>query len=406
MKYILLALPLLISTAFARTSNSVIEEMIYLEFKNEIQSGLVNKKLLGFTEYEQSLVVDAITDSLNENPNIQTTESLRNIQSIHFSLVEKLRLALLKITYDGATSIETELTNEIMSTLVNPQVDVRLIYVIAANENILLKVGSSNIIDLAKTHSEYSNIDERGDQVLPNIITDLYFNTPDTSKYMDGEYANSVKIFMFCHNDRLYPCLMVMRDINNKDVRNSDGTLWTHQALASAVTGLPPYQRNGSTPAGIFTIDSVMPTADQQISYGKFRRLILNFVPKSKDEVLMKTLLPKSSWNHDWWNQTVIARDIGRNMFRIHGSGKINTDPNTPFYPFNRTHGCISQRENKYDGVTYQDQRNLLDDIMKAMNMKPQFTNEPKIKGILYIIELDDTNGATTVEELKNLGIQ
>src|SRR5690606_14102858 len=103
--------------------------------------------------------------------------------------------------------------------------------------------------------------------------------------------------------------------------------IWTNPALASSARGIPSYSRNGNTPAGILTIDSVMPSADQQLSFGKFRRMILNFIPKSKNEVLTKKLLPESSHQNGWWKPAVVARDVGRNLLRIHGTGKINKDP-------------------------------------------------------------------------------
>jgi hypothetical protein len=113
---------------------------------------------------------------------------------------------------------------------------------------------------------------------------------------------------------------MVMKDINDQPIREASGALWVHPSLASSSRGLPSYTRNGNTPAGIFTIDSVMPVADQQISYGKNRRMILNFVPAAKNEELIKSLLPPSSHDKEWWKTSVVARDIGRNLFRIHGT--------------------------------------------------------------------------------------
>jgi hypothetical protein len=139
-----------------------------------------------------------------------------------------------------------------------------------------------------------------------------------------------------------------------------------------------------------------MPFADQPLSFGKYRRMILNFVPKSKDETLIQSLLPLSSRTEDWWKPSVIARDIGRNLFRIHGTGKINPDPTTPYFPFMRTSGCIAQRENTYDGVTF----------MRAMDLIPSFDNEPKIKGILYLFEIDDTGAPVEKEDLWLRGIQ
>jgi hypothetical protein len=244
------------------------------------------------------------------------------------------------------------------------------------------------------------------EQINEDIIEDLFHNTPDVTTYMNGEYVKSVKIFMFCRTNRLYPCLMVMKNVHGEAVRNEEGKLWSNPALASSSRGLPSYVRNGNTPAGIHTIDSVMPYADATLSFGKFRRMILNFVPKSKDESLIKSLLPVSSHESDWWKSGVVARDIGRNLIRIHGTGKINTDKNTPYYPFMRTSGCIAQRENTYDGVTYKDQRNLLDSIMMAMDLAKTYDNETNIKGILYLVELDDTNAPVALEDLALRGIE
>lgn len=410
MKFI--AVLLLFTTQSIKASSlSFLEEKIYLEFK----SSLLNTKQeavrpMATTNFEQGLFVDALWDLTEESP--KAAKDILNFgtgPTFHFSLVERLRIELLKLKIANDHHIDASLLEELKNELTKPQVELRLIYIIAAHEALLEKAGQSDLIRLAKLHESYTDIDQETEaesEIRAEIVTDLYFNTPDTTTYMAGEYIKSVKIFMFCRQNRLYPCLMVLRDINGTNVRKQDGSLWTNPALASAVTGLPSYQRNGNTPAGIFTIDSVMPVADQQLSYGKFRRMMLNFIPKSKDEILLKSLLPESSWDNEWWKPTTVARDIGRNLFRIHGSGKLNTDPNTPFYPFMRTHGCISQRENIYDGIKYKDQRDLLDTIMIAMEMRPIYENEPKIKGILYIMELQDKSSPVTIEDLKEYGIQ
>ena len=70
-----------------------------------------------------------------------------------------------------------------------------------------------------------------------------------------------------------------------------------------------------------------------------------------------------------------------------------------------RTSGCIAQRENTYDGVTFKDQRDLLDSVMAAMDMAAVFENEPKIKGLLYLIEIDDKQAPVSLEDLAMRGI-
>jgi hypothetical protein len=407
---IALALYSLSSAIAAPSYTDVVEETLYQNFKANLGSSSQTKSTLntGLTSDEQKLFVDALWDLADEN-NQEAVKALDEVETFHFDLSDRLRVEILRLRHKNATRISYLLKKDIENNLRSPTPDKKLIYLIAAYEVELIKAGSKSLVNLAKKHPEYSDISEESDKnptANDKSISDLFHHTPDVSTYMNGEYIKSVKIFHFCRTNRLYPCLMVMKDIHGKVVRKADGSIWTNKSLASSKHGLPSYIRNGHTPTGIFTIDSVMPVADQQLSYGKFRRMILNFVPKSADEKLLKSLLPPSSQQEDWWKSSVTARDMGRNLFRIHGTSKINPEPNVPFYPFVRTSGCIAQRENYYDGVTYLDQRNLLDSIMKAMDLRPTYENELKVKGIVYTVEIDDENAPVEAHDLALRGIE
>jgi len=387
---------------------NVLEEVLYHDFQVKIETGKGLNHFLSFSPQEQTLFVDALWD-LTEDGNSSALELLGEMDPFHYVLTDQLRVAILKMKYRQVSRLPSLLEAELLSVLLVPTVDTRLIYTIAAYEDELLKAGHHEIIGRAKNHPEYFDIaaeEVKTDEVSTAVVADLFHLTPDATTYMNGEYVKSVKLFMFCRDNRLYPCLMVMKDIHGEVVRNEDGTIWTNPALASSARGIPSYSRNGNTPAGILTIDSVMPSADQQLSFGKFRRMILNFIPKSKNEVLTKKLLPESSHQNEWWKPAVVARDVGRNLLRIHGTGKINKDPSTPYYPFMRTSGCIAQRENSYDSVTYKDQRELLDDVMIAMDMVPKYSNEVSIKGFLYIVDLDDENAPVSARDLALRGIE
>jgi hypothetical protein len=388
------------------TTQNVFEETLYHSYQKDILSG--QQSFQGFTPTEQSLYVDALWDLADEGET-SAIRALDEVSPVFLDLTEKLRVGILRIKYNRAKVLPEELLLDLTNALRQPVAETKLIYTLAAYESDILKAGHTDLIELAKTHKQYFDIaddEARKKEITDDIIADIFHKTPDVTTYMNGEYVKSVKIYKFCRENRLYPCLMVMRDIHGEVVRNEDGSIWTHQSLASSAKGLPSYTRNGNTPAGIMTIDSVMPIADQQISFGKFRRMMLNFIPKSKDEVLLKSLMPESSQNQEWWKTTITARDIGRNLFRIHGTGKINQDPSTPYFPFMRTSGCIAQRENTYNGITYKDQRDLLDAIMKAMDLEPSFDNEVKVKGILYIVEIDDKNDPVSAEDLALRGIE
>lgn len=236
-------------------------------------------------------------------------------------------------------------------------------------------------------------------------ILDLYLGENGFNSFKNGKYAEGIKLFLFCRHNRKLPCLFVMKDRNNQTVRNADGSLWTLPALAHSRRELPFNVTNGQTPQGIYTMDSVMPQPNNPKAYGKWRRVILDFIPKSKDENLTLSLLPRISENSNWWKQASLARDIGRNSFRIHGTGNINQDSESSFYTFYATSGCISTQENNYDGIEYQGQRILLDKMMETMSLQPVYENEVKINGLLYVVELDDAQTKVTEEALREFDI-
>jgi hypothetical protein len=388
--------------SFKAISSDVNEELKYNEFRSSLATS--SFVLLNLNQSEQKLFVDALEDALHEG-----FDSYKIPNQPNFSLIERLRLEILKLKFQKTLFMDPELVKEILSALNQESIEERFTYILSANEQLFLDIGEFNLVSSAKKHSSYFHLShkkEKNTEIEKTIVTDLYFNTPAINNYKLGKYKDSVKIYMFCRTNRLFPCLLVMRDLNGKEIRNPDQSLWSHPVLASSKHGLPSFERNGNTPAGIFTIDSVMPNTDQQKSFGNFRRMMLNFIPKSKDESLLKSLLPKSSWQHSWWSASPVARDIGRSLFRIHGTGEINTDPNAPFYPFIRTSGCIANKENTYDGVTYQDQRILLDSIMIALKLKASYANEVKIKGVLYLVEINEIPRAVSLEDLHDFEIR
>lgn len=227
------------------------------------------------------------------------------------------------------------------------------------------------------------------DLLNQNVRMDLYAN---------GEYAKALRIFMFCRDDRHYTCLMVMKNAAGAFVK-VNGQYWAHKSLGYARTGRTYDQSNGNTPAGVLQIDGVMPSADKQLFFGKYRRMVLNLVPRSTNEEKLKLLLPASNHTANWWKESTIARNMGRGAFRIHGT-KREANRDEPHFPFLGTAGCIAQRENTYDGVTYKDQRNLLDDLMKTLGLAPVYANEPKIKAILYVMNIDDVKKSVELSDL------
>ncbi|MCO4754312.1 MAG: hypothetical protein KC478_07505 [Bacteriovoracaceae bacterium] len=234
-------------------------------------------------------------------------------------------------------------------------------------------------------------------------ITQLVYHTPEATEFKNGEYAQSARLFLFCRKNRSYPCRFVLKDMFNRVVRNDDGTIWSMPALAKSAANFPSYKTNGHTPEGVHTIDSVMPTANRQLEFGKFRRVILNWIPNDEQT---KTLLPKISKTSNWWKAASLARDNGRKWLRIHGTGRVNRLPLSKYYPHMPTAGCVSVREGTYRGVEYIDQRHVLDALMEAVSLDPVFSNEVNVKGLLYVVVLDNKKGSVSLETLKDYGIQ
>ena len=215
-----------------------------------------------------------------------------------------------------------------------------------------------------------------------------------------GEYRKVTRLYVFCRKNRKQSCLMLMKDKDGNFVRDEYGEIWNQRKLAYSGYVLPYDQSNGNTPQGLFTIDSVMPTTNNQRIYGKFRRIILDFVGKSSKEKDVRYYIPDELEKMNWWQESVIARNNGRSLFRIHGVGYQNIFPSTDFYPFIPTAGCIASLEGEYDGVVYKDQQILLDTFMKSMGLEPKYENEVKIKGLLYVVNINDEDRPVELEDI------
>lgn len=241
--------------------------------------------------------------------------------------------------------------------------------------------------------------------ILPNTIKDIFYVDVDISHYKKGKFVQRPKLFMFCRQDRRYPCMMLMRDKSGKPLRLSNGELWHQPALGYSRKKKDYNQFDGNTPAGIFRIEGVMPQTNRKFAFGKYRRLIMDFIESSKNEMLMRSLLPLSSRQQNWWYESVVARNMGRSLFRIHGTGLKNLSKRRKYYPFVATRGCVTKREGKYGSIKYQDQNLLLNQLMKASDLKPVYGNHQKIRALFYIVEIDNKKQPVSMAELKSYGI-
>lgn len=204
--------------------------------------------------------------------------------------------------------------------------------------------------------------------------------------------THQLSLFALFTKDRSRPGRLFIRKACGSFVHKSNGDLWSVRVLGTSGRGLPFNHSNGTTPCGVYSVDSVMPEANKTYEFGVFRRLIVNFLPSSPREENLKQFLPKSHRDRIWWKPCLVGRDLGRSLLRIHGTGRINKNPFSPYFPMIPSSGCLTTTERSFMGlINIRDQRLLLDALMSALNLPPTFLNESKIHGLLYVIEFDGT---------------
>lgn len=229
----------------------------------------------------------------------------------------------------------------------------------------------------------------------------LLFNANKHVLY-DGKYLDTPTLYLLCRRSREYPCLFIIKDQYNKFETVEDGRLWTLPALAKSRKNLPYNVTSGQTPMGVHRMDSVMPEANNQPAFGKFRRVILNWIGKLDEQELAKVTIPKSHFSLGWWQQASIARDVGRSDLRIHGTGNTS-DEDAAYYPHVPTSGCISTREGVYGELEFIDQRKILDKLMESSGLTATYGNEIYIKGLLYVVEIDDQRKGVTLKDVEQI---
>jgi hypothetical protein len=235
-------------------------------------------------------------------------------------------------------------------------------------------------------------------------ISSLINETPTLTSNTMKSYSNSPRLFLFCRHSRDYACRFVVKN-NDGDYLKNGLDIWSLPALAHGRGDTKFHTTNGYTPQGVHTIDSVMPEANRQRAFGKNRRVILNFLPGTQGNEYEIEAIPGDAKFSTWWHEANISRTVKRQYLRIHGTGRLNTDPKTPYYPHLTSSGCITVREGSYGKNKFNDQKVILDALLRASDLDSNFSNELKIKGLLYVVEIDDEKRAVTRADLTKYGI-
>ncbi|PIP90313.1 MAG: hypothetical protein COW01_02585 [Bdellovibrionales bacterium CG12_big_fil_rev_8_21_14_0_65_38_15] len=358
----------------------------------------------GLENFSQKELMDAAWDLITEDGVNLDLNQLST--KANFDLEEMIRTHAIEAWYGRPLPRFNEVVANLTLALNSGMLSRRAQYLLLNHKDDLEKHYGQAIYGILEEAGRFDLADYNKAKTTKNMSKEqaraMFWNAPDATTVYDGKYADGIRLFMFCRSDRNFPCMMVMKDKWGMPVE-VNGKPWTQPAMAASSRGIPYNITNGNTPAGVHLINSVMPEANAQTSFGKFRRIILNFVAPSENESITKALLHESVHDLPFWRQANVARDVGRDLLRIHGTGRINGDPTSAHYPFRKTSGCISKREGAYPEATYIDQREMLDTMMKSLDLEVEYSNEVNIKGILTVAELDDTKAPVTSAEVLNL---
>lgn len=257
--------------------------------------------------------------------------------------------------------------------------------------------------DLLNFEADFNQLDEE----LKDLKPDEESNFLDFSKWQATErllkYKKAPRVYVLCRKNREIPCLMVIRNEKGEwatqDGKKNQNKIWQQKVMASSNKGWSFYKRLGHTPSGVYSIDGVMPFTNRQKLFGKFHRLIINYLPGNAGDLsYSQKFIPESWQDADWWKQAPLAKVLGRNLIRIHGTGK-RARRATGYYPLVKTNGCIAEVEGTYFGKKQTGQKDLLDKLQQIQKIK----GPDKIHALLYVIEIDDKNEQINSSEIQKV---
>ncbi len=365
----------------------------YEAFRSILERG-GDVSALGLTRADAKYLVDALWDMVAEDQlGDRAAEALRRWEAIDasaFEAPERVRMLLLGLKLQARQAQLGKVRNLVRTSL-SGSLDRRTLVIIFNHTQALKNGGlAAEITEVELRNSEFL----RSYRAIIGARSDEASLEDPASIIQDSKSAGTV-VFVACRPDRSQPCLLTIRQKNSKFLLSGGGA-FNLPALAYSRLGLPFHHENGETPAGVYFIDGVMPIADKQLEFGRNRRLILNFA----DETAVKNILPPSELEKNWWRESLLAKTLGRTNLRAHGTGMRNTDPASTHPYLVPSVGCLKLREGSYPERNFDDQRLLLDALMRAQGLPVKATNETQIRATLVIFHVSGA-GAVTLDEIE-----
>jgi hypothetical protein len=225
------------------------------------------------------------------------------------------------------------------------------------------------------------------------------------------------QMYVLCRPNRDILCLTVLKDRNGKFLKQGK-QLWSTPLLLQSLRNLDWYFTNGRTPQGIYRMEGVSLQPDDEVfhAYGQFSLVNLfvpfedgvnAFLPNKKGKFIgnlqaYQALLPPSWRNYEPIQQTFWAGNVGRSLFRIHGSGAAidffsnkSAVVNTKNFDWNATLGCLSALE------IYDQRGNLLKADMPKILDALNNVGKGKVEGFLIVVDVPSpSNEPVTVTEI------
>ncbi|WP_242018320.1 hypothetical protein [Pseudanabaena sp. FACHB-1998] len=224
-------------------------------------------------------------------------------------------------------------------------------------------------------------------------------------------------MYVFCRPNREVLCLSLLKDRTGKFVKQGK-QLWSNSLLLQSLRNLDWYFTNGRTPQGIYRMEGISLQPDDEFfhAYGQFSLVNLfvpfedgvnSFLPNQKGKFTgnlkaYQALLPPSWRNYAPIQQTYWAGNVGRSLFRIHGSGAAidffrnkSAVVSSKNFTWNATLGCLSALE-IYDNrgsLVKADMPRILDALNRV--------GKGKVEGYLIVVDIpSDSQEAVTVAEI------
>jgi hypothetical protein len=211
--------------------------------------------------------------------------------------------------------------------------------------------------------------------------------------------------------------LAVLKDRNGKFLKQGK-QLWSAPLLLQSLRNLDWYFSNGRTPQGIYRMEGVSLQPDDEVfhAYGQFSLVNLfipfedgvkAFLPNQKGKFTgnlpaYQALLPPTWRNYVPIQQTFWAGNVGRSLFRIHGSGAAidffqnkAAVVNAKNFNWNATLGCLSALE------IYDNRGSLLKADMPKILDALNNVGKGEVDGYLIVVDVPSpTDAPITVAEI------